>query len=67
MPRTVLARPSGEQREVQPTQHVAPRLWLELPRPAQQQLAQLMARLLLRMREPRVSPLKGDPDARQND
>ena len=41
-----------------PIQQVVPRIWLELSQPAQQQLAQLMARLLLRMRQPdnRESP-----------
>jgi hypothetical protein len=67
MPRTLLARSSDRQTELlRPTQHAVPRLWLERPRPAQQQLAQLMARLLLRMREPRVAPLKGAPDAGHN-
>jgi hypothetical protein len=50
-----------------PIQQVVPRIWLELSQPAQQQLAQLMARLLLRMRQPRVCPFKEELDADGND
>jgi len=69
MPRALLARSNGRQSEVplHAAQQAAPRLWPELPGPAQQQLAQLMARLVLRMTQPRVCPLKGEPDVGQND
>jgi hypothetical protein len=68
MPRALLAQSNDRQSEVplHAAQQAVPRLWQELPRPAQQQLAQLMARLVLRMSQPRVCPLKGEPDVGQN-
>jgi hypothetical protein len=64
MSRAHLARSIGSEPEVlAPTQHAVPRMWPELSRPAQQQLAQLMAGLLLRMRQPRASPIRGEVDA----
>lgn len=69
MPRALLAQSNDRQSEepLHAAQQTAPRLWPELPRPAQKQLAQLMARLVMRMSQPRVCPLKGEPDVGQND
>jgi hypothetical protein len=69
MPRALLEQTNGGQRvePLRPARQVVPRVWSELPRPAQQQLAQLMARLLLRTKQPRVCPLRGDPDVGQNE
>ena len=68
MPRALLEQTNDGRREepLPPAQQAVPRIWPELPRAAQQQLAQLIARLLLRTRQPRVCPLKGDPNVGQN-
>ncbi len=69
MPRVLPALSNDSQPGEPPrlAQQAVQRLWPELPRPTQQQLAQLTARLLLRMRQPRVCPLKEEPNAGQND
>jgi hypothetical protein len=69
MPRALLEQTNDGQREepLPCVRQAVPRLWPELPTPAQQQLAQVMARLLLRTRQPRVCPIKGDPNVGQNE